>query len=106
MIKNIIPYIIWMLGNLHNYIYSNDKSKLTTQIVNDYSERKFELYLQDFIDANDKKVVQGLYDVLNWYYNSKLSNLLVEWNNEEIWKLKYLLIVILDIKDTLNNNSK
>lgn len=106
MIKQILTYLIISLDSLYKKHYSTDKNKIAIQLVNDYSNEHNEIDLTDFIEARWHWVVQELYTIINDFYNSKLSELIVEWDDIELSKLKYLKIILLDIKETLINNSK
>ncbi len=106
MFKKILTKTILMFDTLYKRLYSTTKNNTALGLLTDYSTKHNELNLNDFIDARWHIVVRELYTIMNDYYNSKLSALIVEWNDQEIAKLKYLKIILLDIKDTLNNNVK
>jgi len=102
--KKILIYLIIRFDKLYKKFYSEDKNKKLIEIINDYSERTTESYLDDFIEANWYRTTKELYNIINSFYNSKLSELIMEWNDEEIWKLKYLLVLLIDLKSNLINN--
>ena len=105
MFKNILTYLIRKIDLLYKSLYASDKNNLMKEILEDYSKKENKIFLIDFIEARWHKPLKELYDIINDYYNSKLSELIVEWDGEEISKLKYLQVILFEIKDTLNNNS-
>jgi len=50
--KKILIYLIIRFDKLYKKFYSEDKNKKLIEIINDYSERTTESYLDDFIEAN------------------------------------------------------
>lgn len=106
MLKKILTKCIIMFDTLYKRLYPKDKNKIAMWIVNDYSNEHKEINLTDFVEARGYESLKELYIIINDYYNLKLSELIVEGNDIEISKLKYLKIILFDIKQTLINNSK
>lgn len=106
IILRIIKRLILSLDRLFNYLYVENKNnqKLNIELLNDYSNKENTINFGDFIQAHWKQAVRELYIILNDYYNNKLSELIAEWNAKEISKLKYLHLILLNIKSILNNN--
>jgi len=71
--------------------------------LNDHSAT--EMDLSDFVEARGNEALKEIYVIINNFYVSRLSDLIAEGNDEEISKLKYLQILTVDIKNTLNTNS-
>ena len=104
MIKKILTYAIMWLDQVYKKHYPTDKNNITMQILNDYSETN-DIDLQTFIEARSYWALKELYTIINSFYNSKLSEMITEWNDNEISKLKYLHILLMEMKDTLINNT-
>jgi len=106
MIEKILTYMIIRLDSLYRNRYPKSKNKIAIELVTDYSNGHNGIFLNDFIEARGHWTLQELYTIINDFYNSKLSEFIVEWDDLEISRLKYLKIILLEIKETLINNSK
>jgi len=103
MFKKLLYNTIMMFDSLYVYLYPKDKSDQIKLLLNDYSET--EVYLSNFVEARGQETLKEIYVIINNFYIWKLNSLIVEGNDIEISKLKYLQVLLLDMKDTLNTNS-
>lgn len=101
----IITYLIQWLDKLYSKYYPSDKNEIVIEILQDYSNKKQEIWIEDFKETYWIWATKGMYNVLNDFYNTKLSTLIVEWDANEISKLKYINLILIDLKYILNNNN-
>ena len=97
--------MILSLDKLYSKYYDKDKSNLMQSILQDYSDKTKEIWIEYFRETYWSPATRGMYDVLNDFYNTKLSELILEWNAEEISKLKYINLILIDLKYILNNKN-
>lgn len=104
MFQKLLASTVMMFDRLYKRLYPNDKNDLITSMLNDYSET--EMLLDEFMEIRGRKVLEEIYIIFNNFYISELWKQITKWDDLEISKLKYLHILLLDIKNTLNNNSE
>lgn len=103
MLQKFLLNALMMFDRFYTSKYPNDKNKLVKSLLTDYSGT--EIYLETFIKVRGIIALKEMYIIINNFYNSKLSDLITKGDDKEISKLKYLQILLLDIKNTLNTNS-
>lgn len=103
--KNILIYIIKQVDNLLKKYYPKDNHNYYKDLIDDYQNNKEVYSIHDLMKQSTKQANKDLYLWINTYYNQVLSELLLEWDYEEISKLKYLWILLWDIKTNLDNNN-
>lgn len=106
MFQRILNTIINKLALYYDNKYNKNKSWLITKhIVKDIinsNKNDIEILLNNFIDKHWQWALKDFAKLLREIYNIKLSENIYEWDNQEISKLKYLLIAIVDIEDNLD----
>lgn len=75
------------------------------EIHKEWMKQKINFNLTDFYNLYGEWVLRDMYSIINEYYISELARHIYEWNNEELVKLKYLQIILIDFKNMLNDNN-